>query len=637
MSTVVLLPFSEIGISGAAIDKADNVYDLLGDDLASPALAPPAIVNGTLTGRGRLFGSDIGLVGYESAPDATRLTRDCTVRAFVKYETANAVDGDIGVVASRGMRDGTDAELQLFGLEIERVDAATLKLRMTWDETSGTQAATVGKEFVPEPDEFIFVAAARTWISATEVEVRYLVNGIALGVETLAAGDIDNGVNGALIVGAAGDGANTYTKFLPTDSIIDSLSIESDAMSLEELRQDYRRLIVHQPNGYAILRSYIPPGETYSKDESSKFRRWVKAEGAGLGLALAHSERYRDDFLPDRAYGEVLERWESLIGASPSVTATIEDRREEIINHFSEPLGFSYLDIQKAMAGPLGLDPNDVVIYEFGGHRSDDFSVDDITSPPSSLWATHQGNGSVSIVGGETIITSVAGENLSYHLVNGGQAAYREASLAPLAGEQAKECYIAVDTTLEAGADADCLAGVFVRNRQGDDILFCGVMDIGSGAQLYYFQEKHGVRSTPVTFGPVGATAKPYIARKTRQSEYEVGHVDGAGLRVGGDDVDGPDDPKWVGFGCFNISPTGGAADASFRDADIFEKNSTRGNDFIVYCDPALSSGYNLALARKILGEAKPAHTNGYVLDDLSGIIIGSGTIRLSPLQPRIL
>lgn len=636
MSTVVLLPLAEIGLDLSAKDKTGNVFDFLGDPAASPELVAPAIISGTLTGRGRVFGGDIGMVAKESVADVTRLTRDCTIRAFVRYEIDNAIDGDTGVIVSRGLRDGTGPERQLFSLEVERIDSATLSLRMVWEEADGTEAATAGKEFIPQPNEFIFVAAARTWISETEVKVEYVVNGVDLGSEVVSAGNIGEGVDGTIIVGARGAGVSAYERFLPTDTVIDSLSIENDAMSVEELRQDYRRLVTHQPNGYLILRSYIPPGDCYSRDENSKFRRWLKAEGAGLGLTLALAERYRDDFLPDRAYGDILKRWESLLGFSPSPIATIADRRETIVEHFSNPLGFSYQDIKNALADSLGLAPADVAIYEFTGYRSDDFSTDDITSPPSSLWATHAGNGVIGVSGGTCNITSTATDNISYYLIDGGRASYREASLAPMGEEISKECFIAADTTLNAGHGQDVLAGVFIRNHRGDSLVFCGLMDRGAGQELVYFQEDSDGRSSIQALGPTGSNYKPYLARKPTLNEYEAGYIDGAGNRVPGDDIEGPGVPGWLGFGCFGVNRTPGAADASFADADIFEKNSTRGQDFIVYVNPALSTGYNLELARKIIEEKKPAHTNAYVVDDLSGLKLGAGFIRLLPLQPRI-
>ena len=504
---------------------------------------------------------------------------------------------------------------------------------MAWEESGGTSATVVGKEFVPSSEDFFYFAAVRTWISSTEVTVDYVINGIHLGRETVAEGDIGKGTGGTFIVGARGAGAAAYDQFLPDGSVIDSLSIENDAMSVEELVQDFKMATLHEPSGYKILRSYIPPGDAYSKDPESRVQRWIAAEGVAIGHAIGLAEALRDDFLPDRAYGENLAAWERVTGKTPDVNATIAERRAAVLAHLQDYPSLSVADIKEELEVSLGLDSADIDLYEFDGERSDDFSTDDISSPPSNLWATHQGNGAVAIASGSCNITATAGDNITWWHHLGGKAAYRETSLSSRGGGSYEGAHIDIEVIANAGHGNNSLAGVFVRNNPGDEYLFFGLLDTGSGFELYYVSHAQ----TLETIGTVSPANEAQVFITLRiDGAYDVGYINGSGERVVGDEVEGPTVPGWMGFGCFGTDRSPGDSDASFDNAHVFERHSPRGHQFIVYRDSSLSGAYNLREARALIEKLKPAHTEGYVLDDTQGFKLGTGLLGLSPLHPRI-
>ncbi len=97
MSTVLYLPFDEALTDTRPTDATGNLFDLA----PPPGFQLPSVVS-SLTGRGREFGSQYALIGRERKPNATRLTRDLTVRILLTYDLEAGADGDVGTLLSRG-------------------------------------------------------------------------------------------------------------------------------------------------------------------------------------------------------------------------------------------------------------------------------------------------------------------------------------------------------------------------------------------------------------------------------------------------------------------------------------------------------------------------------------------------------
>jgi len=632
MATVALFPLAEVHTEIFPVDATGNVGDLGPDGSSTPALELPAVAT-SLTGRGRSFGDDLGLVGSEAVAGATKLLRDCTVRGFLRYALDQHSIGDKGTLVARGVQ-GSAAERILFGVEFEKTTTTKMKVRARWQEGDGTDAVVAGVEFTPPDGEFFHVGVVRRWLSTSEVEVEYVINEALIGSETVTEGDLDNGVDGTLTIGAAGDGSGDYERFLPDGTIVDSLSIESDAMSFEELRQEFRRITVHQPSGYRILRAYMPPGKAWSSDATSRIQRWLMAEGDGIGNALAAAERLREDFLPDRAYGAALAAWERITGLSPGPSDTIAARRTRVLGFLRTILGYQIDDIKSSLEPLFGLASADIEILEYDATRSDTFGTDDITTPPSDIWITRQGDGVIAISGGDCNVSIASSKDVRWPTI-GGSPPTREASL-----------YSDADgATIVAAIDRNTVStetrfGLYFRNvdwREGLLVLFRWD---GSFSHITTNQIVDGVVGSSTN--RFTGIADPFYLRVENKGagKYDVSYsstaIDsGYGSAV---EVDGPAAPLWAGFGGFMISgTTSSATDADFEEVRIFEPNTTRAFHWQAYRDPALGGTYDLDAAQSQLEKQRPAHTRVAAVESQDGFALGptgSGRLGIDPLMP---
>lgn len=638
MSTAASYRLAEVNAEVFAVDAVGNVEDLGDDDTSTPPLVIPPVVL-SLTGLGREFGPNIGLQGKEQTAglDTTRLDRDVTIRAFMTYEVANAINGDRGTVVARGLEDGTATERRLFGLELERVSATSVRIRARWEEISGTDAVVAGVTFFP-PSGFFHIACVRRWIDTTTVQVEYILNDELVGSETVAQGDIGEGSGGTLTLGCAGDPASVgdYEKFLPADSIIDQVSIENDAMTVEELRQEFRRITIHQPNGAKIIRAYQPPGDAWNKDPSSRIQKLFAAIGDGVGHFLALTERERDDFLPDRAYGGALLDWEELLGLASLPADSVQDRRDRVLGFQRRILGYQIDDVKLSLEPLFNQDSADIDIIEYDGLRTDDFDVDDIGTPPSTIWRTFQGAGTVAIAASLCTCAASASDNIQYI---SGEAPRREASISSQVGSDGAGAVLITKIDQIITSPTDEHIGHFWRLGNGDAIVF-GIRD--NGGQELAFQV--------ITGGVAGAfttthTAIPdplwLLTRYLGAGLYEVsysatGPLSGFVPFVTA--IAGPTDPKWAGFGIFATDDSlAGGVDVDFDDAKIYEPSGLRAFNWQAFRDPADPGTFDLAAAQAQLEKQKPAHTEACAIDSLLGFELGpsgSGKLGCDPLFP---
>ena len=639
MATAALFRFLEIFPEIFAADATGSMADVGGDQASTPALTIPDVVT-SLTGRGREFGDDIGMVGAELVADSTRLVRDSTIRAILTYEISAAINGDIGTICARGLQ-GSAAERILFGLEIERVNSATATIRARWQESGGTDAVVAGVNFVV-PTGYFQVAVSRLWISTTEVQLTYMINELVIGTETVTEGDIGNGTGGSFTVGCAGDGAGNYERFLPDGSIIDMLAIDDDAMCVEEIAQELRRITVHQPAGYQLLRSYVPPGSTLSKNPTSRVQRWLAAEGDALGAHIARAEQTRDDFLPDRAYGPALEYWEKVTKNSPGPADTIQQRRNRVIGFLQRLLGHQIDELKTSLEPLFGLTSAQIQLLEYDALRTDDFSTDDITTPPSSTWVTRDGEGAILVAAGVCAISAGAGANLDWY-GEGGEPARREASLGVAVGREADGATLITKIDLSLFPVTDILTGHVWRTGSQSEALIIGRRYVGGVDLIATYRITAGVAGAISNVLVPGSMADPIwlLTRFKGSGKYEVafsetGPLTGFSSYV---EVDGPDAPLWCGFGIFGNkgAALGAAVAVDFDDATIYEPNGTRGLNWQAYRNPALGGSYDIEAAHEQIQRQGPAHGDGAAVDDSTGFKLGptgDGKLGRDPLFP---
>ncbi len=617
-------------------------------DLAEiPGDVMPAIVQtdraneNKLTSRGRVFGADLGLRGTDQVvagvTDHTVLLRDVTVRAFIDYRVKNHINGQIGVLCVRGL-SGSDAERELFGVELERVDINNAILRARWQDKIGTQAVLAGVSFLV-PLGFFHVAVTRRWNTTTDILVRYYVNDQLIGQETIAAaGDIGEGVGGTLLIGHRGPLA-LEQDFLPAETVIDHISIESDEMSAEELRTDYRRQALHFVEGGALLRAYIPPGDTWNPNPDSLVQRWIAAEGDAIGDGLAEANRLRDDFLPDRAYGNTLARWEFITGLAPGPTDSIQTRRDRVLGFLRKVLGFSVADIKTALEPLFGLDSADIEIVEYDALRTDDFATDDITAPPSRIWITTIGVGTVAIAAGVCAITLdhiKPGE-----WFQGASVPHRKASLS--ARNQVEPRRAALITKLAAIVTADTPALIghcWITPEK--DVMWLGLRQTGGVRELASFSVVGGVASGFTTLVTPFATDPFFLFTSyLGNGFYNFRHAVAAGGPYSADvSIAGPSAPRYVGFGAVHqaLNGAGGTMSANFDDAQIYEPEGLRGLAWQAFRDPGLPGQFSIENAQLQLDKQAPAHTAPCaVIEKPQGFELGptgDGKLGCDPLFP---
>jgi hypothetical protein len=637
MPDVFTFRFLELSQEIFAVDALGNMDDLGHDLAATPDLLLPPIV-ASRKGRGREFGEDLGMVGDENVADSARLIRDCTIRAILQYDIAAASVSDVGTICVRG-RGGSNPEILLYGLELVKVDSVTVKIRARWQEASSTDAIVAGVDFVLPPG-FIHVACSRRWISTSEVALTYVVNGVLVGTETVSEGDIGEGVGGQLNVGCANDNSTVdYERFLPDGSIMDWLAVSDDAKSVEELRQEYRNVFVHQPAGYQILRAYQPPRRVFNPEPDSRVQRWFGAAGDGLGIALSNAETLREDFLPDRAWGPALTRWESITGLSPAPTDSIAVRRTRVLGFLSRILGYTVADIKLSLEPLFGLDSSDIDIIEYDALRTDDFGTDDISTPPSRIWLTHQGAGAVAIAAGVCNVSASASDDIRW-IRAGGDPPYRVASISAATGRDADGATLITSKDVQA-LGTDVIYG-HVWHTINKDAVIVGHRRDGITDKISAFTVLGTVQSATVDLFTVGVTDPLWLlTRYLGGTDYEVafsttGPLTGYNTPVA---FTGPESPRWAGFGLFGLDASLVAnSDADFDDVKIYEPNGTRAFSWQAYRDTGLSGTYDITAAQQQLAKQKPAHTNAAaVTNDTDGFELGptgSGRLGIDPLYP---
>ncbi len=644
-ATAALFRFLEIADEIRPVEAQGHVTDLAtGSGLATPPVVQTDRANeNKLTSRGRQFGVDFALTGTDvivaSVGDHTRLVRDVTVRAFIDYKIENHIDTESGVVCVRGLNLGTDAERELFGMELERIDANNLRMRARWQDKIGTQAVLAGAAFL-KPPGFFHVAVTRRWNTTTDILVRYYVNDRLIGQETIAAaGDIGEGVGGTIVIGARNELVGGFADFLPDDTVIDQLSIESDEMSAEELRTDYRRQAVHFVEGGALLRAYIPPGDTWNPNPDSLVQRWIAAEGDAIGDGLTEANRLRDDFLPDRAYGNALVRWEFVTGLAPGPTDSIQTRRDRVLGFLRKVLGFSVADIKTSLEPLFGLASADIEIVEYDALRTDDFATDDIGTPPSRIWITTIGVGTVTIAAGVCAVTLEHVKPGEWF--QGADVPHRKASLSARNQVEPRRAALITKLATIITADTPALIGhCWITPEK--DVMWLGLRQTGGVRELASFSVIGGVASGFTTLITPFATDPFFLfTSHLGNGRYNFRHAVAAGGPYSADvSIAGPASPRWAGFGAVHqsLNGAGGTMSANFDDAQIYEPEGLRGLAWQAFRDPGLPGQFSIENSQLQLDKQAPAHTAPCaVIEKPQGFELGpagAGKLGCDPLFP---
>ncbi len=598
--TAILLWLDEQDTSILPSDQTDGLEDLTGDATGIPAVTLPTVVDSFL-GKGRQFATDKGLKGVEKTAGQTLITRDFTIEVLCKPDLASMADGDKGVLIQRGS-SGSAAERVIWGLEIERYSATEFLLRAKWENSAGTAATVPSAPVQIGTAGYVYLWATRRWVSTTEALVRYGVNDVYLGEETVALADIGNGTSGTTFVGCRRSGVGTtYADFFK--GIIDSIRVSNAERCPEELRQVYRLLAVHAPAGYATMRALVP-ARVYSPDPTSIVQRELQVEGSGLGYLLGGMEDFVEGGLPDRAWDQ-LDRWEGICRLPSPDHERAEKRRARILGFLRSGRDSSHTTIKAALAEALDAAAADLQILEYSNLYEDPF-----TGAAASYWfqTANSGGGSFSIVANAQRISGSGELRWEHH----GQAYLRLAidRHDPYETDAAAGAEMTVKITANAVAD-DMYGGIIFWSADRSRAIWVGLYGKAPDKFIGYSTFKDGVWAiatnlitNPVL--PVWVTIRYTGSGSYTLYRSTVSADDRASATVV--PTAGPPDPYWCAVVLFATVSAVAAGSVDFDDARAHFPKGIAPYHWYIYRDQLLAGNPDMDGANRIVRRIKQAH-----------------------------
>jgi len=300
-----------------------------------------------------------GLVAEERTPGGLNLSRSMTFEAIAYW---NRDTGHRHVIAHGGTQslDGDDHTLWEVGLE---ASTETITLR----HNSALAAITCTIACALPADSWFYLAIVRRWISTASLTYEAYVNGVLIGSTTSTSADISGATGQFISLGCGWDAGVSlvYDKWL--EGGIDQVRISDAARSAEEIRQTWRQIQTYPARGYDLVRAFVATmgREVFTQDPSSYIQRMLMVEGDGLGYALGLAAELKEDFLPHRAYGVALERWEALTGITPRPADSIATRRLRVCSHLWTEAGYSCGQVLAMVAELLDTTAANLSILEF--------------------------------------------------------------------------------------------------------------------------------------------------------------------------------------------------------------------------------------------------------------------------------
>lgn len=441
-------------IEGVACSDGAGVVDDLVADGTGPTITESGAWAQSIARNftaGALLGVDLA-----SSP-TTAITRDVTIQAITSLPQDGTTRPTLFCRGKGGAGDPV-----AFGLELSIATGSSLTVRMFWQESDGTERIDGGATFAnPGGAAVVLLTATRRWEASDRVVCRYYIGEELLGESVTAFGAIGGDTAGELAIGARYSGSTYYRRWA---AAVDELKITRHEMPAEQVSAVWRRLAVHQPAGYELVAALPTPGAPISGNPASRIQRILRIAGQAMGLAVARGEQLRD-LLPDRAYGEVLERWERIAGLPTLGLASIDDRRARLLAHLRRT-GWTADNIFAAVAELLDCDAADLELDNFSNTYTDAFA-----SIRPERWRTEVGNSSAlwSTLAGS--LRAVA--NLGDDLQMDGTHRWGMTCVMPI--HAARGYYHAARVTLTALPSSAAEAGLYLRHGYNGDHLLFGV------------------------------------------------------------------------------------------------------------------------------------------------------------------
>lgn len=280
------------------------------------------------------------------------------------------------------------------------------ELRWLWQNAAGTLKRQAGGYFAaPTDGSSVLLTATRRWVSPTSAILRYFVGGQMLAEVETADGDIGGGTAGVTTIGARYDGAAWVDFF---DGVIDELRVVDYELTPEEIAATWRRIAELQPDGYRTMRDLMQPGLPISDDPSSRVQSDLRTLGNALGYGSSQVENVRDNLMPDRAYGAVLNRWERITQKPAKPTDSVDKRRARVVGHLGKRDGVSPPGVQNALAELFAMRAADIPIIAFDNTIREQWAALE-----GERWLTAVNGTSVNTIAG-ALLTKSGGVNATW-------------------------------------------------------------------------------------------------------------------------------------------------------------------------------------------------------------------------------
>jgi len=620
--TAVLLPFNEVDATVLPSDVAGSLNDLGPDSGSSPALSLPTTEE-ALTGYGRRFVADSGLVGTEIVAGATRLRENLTIDALLEFDIDAAALSTDYTVCARGRGGAVSAaERVLYALVLRKIDATTAELALWWEDSSNVVAEVAAQFTIPEGP--ILVAASRQWNSVASVDVELSVNGTVIGTGNDTAGDIEGGDGGTFLAGCRGNGAADYQdSFL---GVIDSLRVSRVVRSAEELRQFWRSILVHQPETEEAVRALLPKG-VFSEDEDSKVQRFIGAVSDIFGVAKAKVAELAEDYLPNRAHS-LLEDWESLLRLYVRPRDSIARRRQRAADGLQSH-GYHRPGMAKTMADAFDLAEADVEFLTYTNEH-----VDALNGDLEDWWYLPESGGAVSAPNIlHTALGVTAGNDNAYSL--GRQfAAMQVVDGRP--SEDFADFGVGTYAVLDVESytlDGDMMAGVLAQASKSRDLLLVGIRPRAGGwdwGWREYRNQSWGawniIATTQSTGQPpgsvlLGAIPPHWIINYKGAGQWDIAAVESdpyvTAAGDGADDqlvtISSIESPTWVGWGLLTVEGVTTSVNSEIEASQwrSFFPLGVHTFSLQAFRDPALAGDADMEGAKRLFERKRPADTEG--------------------------
>ncbi len=593
------LPLNEPAASLYPSDASGH----LADPTRVGATTPGVTSTSTITGYARDFvrASSHGFE-YLDPSGYLRLTRAVSILALVRVDVSTMGAGAIGSIIQRGR--GGSSDPVAFGFRAT-IEGTNVRLQLRWQTTAGVDVVDGGVLISWPTGEFCLIGATRE-VVGEQFTVRYFINN-ERKVGSSYALDCGGNFSASVSLGCGMTSPSGNTNYL--DGAIDSLVVLDEAIADDEVEWLWYRVARDQPDGALAAKRLQPPG-VYSLDPASRVQREIQVEGALLGLTKSIARRLRDYALPDRAWGEILERWESVTQHSPKAGDWLQRRRDRLLEFMGTVRGYSLVDVNEQLVEPFDYaDSSLIEIIENGNDFTEAFT----SGTPSIHTKVVDGNGAWS-----SDAAAVAAGYLEFS-ATGADLRYKGRFYTAAAGLYLWSLASGVDAWVHGKIDVVTLAsntiqGIAIGNGVADDWLFVGV-SIDSGTNC--------IATLRATGSLLDASQTVIVTPWTNDPTYFRIHSDGAGgylVKHGTSDaaaaaatgiaVSGPVAPTWAGF-CVVSQDTANTRTSQIRFDDFFS-HTPQGDQrlhWYAYRNPADVGSPDMAGARLLVSRLKPAHT----------------------------